>query len=347
MQSATKLLIQQPSVQVGADVEACTLAELSHVYRQLTRLIRKRYCRSTSGNALSPDEIQLETSLKLKAGKLLAAIGYPEGAAGQRSKEARKRFEHFRLKAIRPDLYGGPLTPEELEEEAALHVRRRILEDDPPVEQARNRFEQLKFRQFGFLLPMSGSEFDELLRLESLLDSYPLRVSNEDTARWLSSSTNYLSGTLPQPVAVIQDAQIDPEVLRYDLDTSISVLIADQAVGAPDVGLSLRNCGIADFVWSSSRDDALERLALYPYDILIVSLDTVWGHELTMLSQAQFKRTSVLSMTENDDLGENWNDPCLLRPAMTRSLGFNLRSLGLTTPRRLNQWTNRTAVLER
>jgi hypothetical protein len=342
---AVELLRAAPVVEAAANAETDVLIRLRQVYKQLTSLIRKRYCRSASGNALSAEEVQLEGTLKREADDLLASIGYPDGAAGQASAEANRRLEQFRLRTLRPEIYGGPLTPAELEEQARLKQRRQILEAESPVEQARSRLEQFKYRQLGFLLPMSGSELDEALRIEAILDTYPLRGPDEDTSRWLSDSGVYLASDLPQPIRAIQESQIDEFLSRYDVNRSISVLIADEAVGADDIGQALRGCGIADFVWASSLNDAIDRLSLFAYDLLIVSLDNDWGVDLTKLAKKQFKQTAVLSMTTDEERGENWSGRCLLRRAMTRSLASNLRSLGLTNSGQGLQWPQSGAAL--
>jgi hypothetical protein len=97
------------------------------------------------------------------------------------------------------------------------------------------------------------------------------------------------------------------------------------------LGNALYRNGIADYVWSMSLLDALDRLTLYPYDLVIVNLDHDWGPRLIRrINSGQFTRKpAVLPFTSNADTQKNWHGACLA-DIRAEPLALNLQRIGLT-----------------
>jgi hypothetical protein len=281
--AAAQPLVEAQKAKQIARMEADVLPLLEDTYKQLASLNRRRYCRSASGNDLSPADLRRESDLKITASELLQTVGHPDGLAS-------------------------------------------------PAETARWRLFYLFYRLYGFRIPISQPEYEELLRLEGIIDSYPLK---EDDREWSFSSLSWYKPTSevltfgrPRPVV---SRPVTEELLRYNVNTAISVLIAGEGAQVNLAEVLYKN-GLVDILWSHDLIDTVDRLKLWPYSLVIVDLDEPWTHELIRLinSEEFLSKPAVVPFTADPETHDKWDGPCLLTPIQAKRIALYLQRMGLT-----------------
>jgi hypothetical protein len=217
---AAHRLVENHRSQQMAAAEDAFLPVLDDIYKQLASLNRKRYCRCAVGNELSGVELQRESELKTRAKEVLERIGWSDRTAYHKWKDHAARIVELRVKRS-----SQVLAEEECAELAGLQEKYRIL-FETPAEQARQRLYYFTNCMLPWNSPIPQSEYEEFLRLEAIIHSYPL---NEDELlqRLYRPSAECLAFGAP-----IVSRPVSSDVVQYNINTAVSVLVADQGRGA-------------------------------------------------------------------------------------------------------------------